>query len=84
MTFAYGPYTDDIGFKTTTSPDGSGGLNLTCDKYGSIHVTSAQLANTTTAELVRRVVDQEDFETNWRNLCEAIGLPDPGPGSPAV
>lgn len=84
MTFAYGPFTDVIGFKVTTSSDGAGGLTLTCDKYGSMTVTAANLGNPTTAELVRRVTDGEDFPTNWRNLAEAIGLPDPGVGTPAV
>lgn len=78
MTFAFGPLTDDYGTDIATTSDGAGGLNLTCAKYGTLHVTASQIAQPTVAMLVQRLEAGEDFYTNWRNLAQAIGLPDPG------
>lgn len=82
MSFAYGRYTDDLGEELTTASDGAGGIILTCPKYGSMTVTAAQLADTLTAELVRRVCDAEDFYISWRNLSIQIGHGDPGDPEP--
>lgn len=85
MSFAYGPFTDTLGFKLTTTSNGAGGLILSCPKYASsITVTAANLAVPIVAEYVRRLEACEDFVTNWRNLSIQLGLGDPGVGTPAT
>lgn len=79
MSFAFGPLTDCYGMTLTVTPDGTGGFNVSCPKYGSMDVTAAQLASTPMVqELFNRLCRAEDFYINWRNLSEALGLGDPG------
>lgn len=78
MSYTFGPLTDDFGEDLTTASDGSGGLILSCPKYGSMTVTASQLADPLTARLVQRLTAAEDFYITWRNLSQQIGLGDPG------
>lgn len=68
----WGRLTDTYGLNVTTAGDGSGGIILTTAKYGSLTVTSAQLLNLETKELVRRLTSGEDIDTNWPNLVSHL------------
>lgn len=79
-TMGYGPLQLTAGIDVVTQSDGAGGLVFATLEYGQIYLTACQMSDLTTFVLVQRLLNGEDFGTNWQNLLDRfvhMGWPTP-------